>query len=78
MKIEIGDWVRMPSERPHNWNNSGGMDKWLDKIVMVETVSSRTFTFVGQEGWTFLIEEIVENLGKDYIPEEIKNNYSLF
>jgi len=78
---KVGDWVRLPSIRPANWNPYGKMDHFLGKIVKVLDIRYSSFLFEGQLGWNFKYREIEENLGPDYDPDEtqtIKNHYTIF
>lgn len=76
--IKIGDYVRLAAERPVGWASSGAMDKYLNTVVKVISLSgnspSDTFKFDGIEGWVIWIKNIVEIVE----PSAIIDNYSPF
>jgi len=65
-QYEVGDTVRLVSERPGLWNSEGLMDHFLGKEVVITSISTarRTFEFDGSEDWIFRlsnIEKLVNN-----------------
>ena len=69
--FKVGDWVKLPSIRPNNWNSGGQMDRYLGRTVQITAISTDTFKFDGYENWTFLLNEVTS-------VDSVNNTYEIF
>lgn len=62
VEYKVGDTVRLVSKRPDGWSSGGSMDKYLGReVTITETrkeLDTTFFKFHGDEGWSFIIDDI--------------------
>lgn len=57
-EYKIGDWVKLVSKRPKNWNGFGLMDTFLGKIVQLTKIDHSSIYFINNGSWSFLLDDI--------------------
>ena len=57
-EYKVGDWVKLVSERPDEWNQDGLMDKYLGKVVQVTDILGNRLVFDKMDGWGFSVNDI--------------------
>ena len=66
-KYKVGDWVKLVSKRPKNWNYNGKMDHFLGRVIQLTYINDE-IRFSESNGWSFLLKDI-DRLAT---PEEIQ------
>ena len=54
----VGDKVKLVSVRPSGWNQSGEMDKFLGREVVIKHITGPFFKFYDCENWNFILDDI--------------------
>ena len=74
-KYNVGNWVKLCSERPSGWSSKGLMDEYLGKVVkIIEIFSQRIYFYPGGEKfsqWTFQLNSILRKATDSEIKKKL-------